>query len=186
MRLGLDFCSFLCYNTRMITKTQITSGTEAILDLSTPVFVGDVDQGQALVMDDDGGEHWVSLDRLDPVSPLPAPTQKELDDEAFWDMEREERMSDFWSFFRNSLDNLTFFLIVLIMDNTNTYHVSGLFETGTETATFPRSREGLNEAYSFAHNAAAYVIRCGAEVVEEFDPWADDMRREMASNSFSR
>ena len=99
MRLGLDFSDFLWYNTRMITKTQITSGTEAILDLSTPVFVGDVDQGQALVMDDDGGEHWVSLDRLDPVAPLPAPTKKELDDEAFWDMEREERMSDFWSFF---------------------------------------------------------------------------------------
>jgi len=95
MRLGLDFCCFLCYNIRMITKTQITSGSEAILDLSTPVFVGDVDQGQALVMNDDGGEQWVSLDRLDPVAPLPAPSQKELDDEAFWDMEREERMSDF-------------------------------------------------------------------------------------------
>jgi len=95
MRLGLDFSDFLWYYTCMITKTQITSGTEAILDLSTPVFVGDVDQGQALVLDDDGGEQWVSLDRLDPVAPLPAPSQKELDDEAFWDMEREERMSDF-------------------------------------------------------------------------------------------
>ena len=79
----------------MITKTQITSGSEAILDLSTPVFVGSVAEGQALVMNDDGGEEWVSLDRLDPVAPLPAPSQKELDDEAFWDMEREERMSDF-------------------------------------------------------------------------------------------
>ena len=95
MRLGLDFFDFLIYNTRMITKTQIKSGAEALLDLSTPVFVGDVDQGQALVLDDDGGEQWVSLDRLDPVAPLPAPSQKELDDEAFWDMEREERMSDF-------------------------------------------------------------------------------------------
>jgi len=79
----------------MITKTQITSGSEALLDPSSHVFVGSVAEGQALVMDDDGGEQWVSLDRLDPVAPLPAPTQKELDDEAFWDMEREERMSDF-------------------------------------------------------------------------------------------
>ena len=95
MRLALDFCSFLCYNTRMITKTQITSGTEAILDLSTPVFVGDVDQGQALVMDQDGGEQWVSVNRLDEVAPLPVPSQKQLDDEAWDAMEREERMSDF-------------------------------------------------------------------------------------------
>ena len=58
------------------------------------------------------------------------------------------------------------------MDN-KTYHVSGLFETGTETATFPRSREGLNGAYDFVSNAAAYVIKCGDEVVEEGDPWAD-------------
>ena len=95
MHLGLAFCSFLCYNTRMITKTQIKSGAEALLDLSSPVFVGDVKMGLAWVMDDDGGEQWVSLDRLDLVAPLPTPTQKELDDEAFWDMEREERMSDF-------------------------------------------------------------------------------------------
>ena len=59
------------------------------------------------------------------------------------------------------------------MDNTNTYHVSGLFETGTETATFPRSREGLDGAYAFVGNAAAYVIKCGDEVVEELDPWAE-------------
>ena len=58
------------------------------------------------------------------------------------------------------------------MDN-KTYHGSGLFETGTETATFPRSREGLNGAYDFVSNAAAYVIKCGDEVVEEVDPWAD-------------
>ena len=60
------------------------------------------------------------------------------------------------------------------MDNTNTYHVSGLFETGTENATFPRTREGLNGAYDFVGNAAAYVIKCGGEVVEELDPWAED------------
>ena len=58
------------------------------------------------------------------------------------------------------------------MDN-KTYYVSGLFETGTETATFPRSREGLAGAYDFVSNAAAYVIKCGDEVVEEVDPWAD-------------
>ena len=58
------------------------------------------------------------------------------------------------------------------MDN-KTYYVSGLFETGTETATFPRSREGLNGAYDFVGNAVAYVIKCGDEVVEEVDPWAD-------------
>ncbi len=79
----------------MITKTQIKSGAEALLDLSSHVFVGDVKDGLAWVMDDDGGEQWVAVDRLDEVAPLPAPTQKELDDEAFWDMEREERMSDF-------------------------------------------------------------------------------------------
>ena len=59
------------------------------------------------------------------------------------------------------------------MDN-KTYNVSGLFETGTENATFPRSREGLDGAYDFVSNAAAYVIKCGDEVVEELDPWADD------------
>ena len=59
------------------------------------------------------------------------------------------------------------------MDNTNTYHVSGLFETGTETATFPRTRDGLNGAYNFVCNAAADVIKCGDEVVEEIDPWAE-------------
>ena len=58
------------------------------------------------------------------------------------------------------------------MDN-KTYYVSGLFETGTETATFPRSREGLDGAYDFVSNAAAYGIKCGDEVVEEVDPWAD-------------
>ena len=70
------------------------------------------------------------------------------------------------------VDNRKKFPIVLIMDN-KTYHVSGLFETGTENATFPRSREGLDGAYDFVSNAAAYVIKCGDEVVEELDPWAD-------------
>ncbi len=58
------------------------------------------------------------------------------------------------------------------MDN-KTYYVSGLFETGTETTTFPRTRDGLDGAYDFVRNAAAYVIKCGDEVVEEVDPWAD-------------
>ena len=115
MRLGLDFSDFLWYNTRMITKTQIKSGAEALLDLSTSVFVGDVKMGLAWVLDDDGREQWVAVDRLTEVAPLPVPSQKQLDDEAWDAMEREERMSDFWSFFRNSLDNLTFFLILLIM-----------------------------------------------------------------------
>jgi len=95
MRLGLDFFFFLCYNTHMITKTQITSGSEAILDLSTPVFVVSVEDGQALVMDNDGGEQFVCFDRLDAVAPIPVPSQKQLDDEAWWEMERQERMSDF-------------------------------------------------------------------------------------------
>ena len=56
------------------TKTQIKSGTEAILDLSTPVFVSDIEDGQALVMDDDGGERWVSANRLDAFVPTPAST----------------------------------------------------------------------------------------------------------------
>ena len=60
------------------------------------------------------------------------------------------------------------------MDNTTTYHVSGLFETGTETATFPRSREGLNGAYDFVGNAFAWEIKCGAELVDECDPWKED------------
>ena len=115
MRLGLDFFDFLWYNTRMITKTQIKSGAEALLDLSTSVFVGDVKMGLAWVLDDDGREQWVAVDRLTEVAPLPVPSQKQLDEEAWDAMEREERMSDFWSFFRNSLDNLTFFLILLIM-----------------------------------------------------------------------
>ena len=73
---------------------------------------------------------------------------------------------------KKKFDSRTFFLIVLIMDN-KIYYVSGLFETGTETATFPRSREGLDGAYDFVSNAAAYVIKCGDEVVEELDPWAE-------------
>ena len=95
MRLGLDFFFFLCYNTRMITKTQIKSGAEALLDLSSPVFVGDVKMGLAWVLDDNGREQWVAVDRLTEVAPLPVPSQKQLDDEAWWEMEREERMSDF-------------------------------------------------------------------------------------------
>jgi hypothetical protein len=95
MRLGVDFFDFLIYNTRMITKTQIKSGAEALLDLSSPVFVGDVKDGLAWVMDQDGGEQWVSVNRLDEVAPLPVPSQKQLDDEAWDAMEREERMSDF-------------------------------------------------------------------------------------------
>jgi hypothetical protein len=73
---------------------------------------------------------------------------------------------------KKKFDNRTFFPIVLIMDN-KTYHVSGLFETGTENATFPRTREGLDGAYDFVSNAAAYVIKCGDELVEEVDPWAE-------------
>jgi len=49
----------------MITK-QIKSGIDAILDLSTHVTVIDVDvTGFVLVMDEDGGEFWVSSNRLD-------------------------------------------------------------------------------------------------------------------------
>ena len=77
-----------------------------------------------------------------------------------------------WKKVKKKFDNRTFFPILLIMDN-KTYHVSGLFETGTENATFPRSREGLDGAYDFVSNAAAYVIKCGDEVVEEVDPWAE-------------
>ena len=55
----------------MITKTQIKSGAEALLDLSSPVFVGDVKMGLAWVMDQDGGEEWVAVDRLTEVAPLP-------------------------------------------------------------------------------------------------------------------
>ena len=95
MRLGVDFSDFLWYNTRMITTTQIKSGTEALLDLSIPVFVGDVKIGLAWVLDEDGGEQWVPVSRLDEVAPLPVPSQKQLDDEAWDAMEREERMSDF-------------------------------------------------------------------------------------------
>jgi len=36
-------------------------------------------------------------------------------------MEREERMSDLWSFFRKTLDNLTKILIVLIMTTTDSF-----------------------------------------------------------------
>jgi hypothetical protein len=46
-------------------------------------------------MDQDGGEQWVSVNRLDEVAPLPVPSQKQLDEEAWDAMEREERMSDF-------------------------------------------------------------------------------------------
>lgn len=121
MRLGLDFSDFLWYNTRMITKTQIKSGAEALLDLSSPVFVGSVIDGFAWVMDDDGHEQWVAVDRLTEVAPLPAPSQKELDDERWDEMEREERMSDFWSFFHKTLDSLTKILIVLIMTTTDSF-----------------------------------------------------------------
>jgi len=78
-----------------MTTTQIKSGTEAILDLSIPVFVADVKDGLAWVLDDDGGEQWVGFNRLDAVAPIPVPTQKEIDDDLWDTMEREERMSDF-------------------------------------------------------------------------------------------
>ena len=78
----------------------------------------------------------------------------------------------FFIFFRKTLDNRSFFPILYIM-NTKTYFASGLFETGTETATFDRTREGLESAYEFMSGAAAYVIKCGGEVVEEFDPWLE-------------
>ena len=57
---------------------------------------------------------------------------------------------------------------------TATYTASGLFETGTETATFDRSREGLTAAYEFVSNAFAWEIKCGAELVDECDPWEED------------
>ena len=62
--------------------------------------------------------------------------------------------------------------------NTKTYSVSGLFETGTETATFPRSREGLDSAYDFIGNAFAWEIKCGAELVDEYDPWLEADKEE--------
>ena len=51
------------------------------------------------------------------------------------------------------------------------YSVSGLFETGSQTATFDRSREGLDAAYEFVGNAFAWRITCGCELVDECDPW---------------
>jgi len=72
-----------------MTTTQIKSGTEAILDLSTPVFVGDVKMDLAWVLDDNGREQWVAVDRLTEVAPLPVPTQKEIDDDIWDTMERE-------------------------------------------------------------------------------------------------
>ena len=60
------------------------------------------------------------------------------------------------------------------MLNTKTYFASGLFQDGTETATFPRSREGLDSAYEFIGNAFAWEIKCGAELVDECDPWKED------------
>ena len=56
---------------------------------------------------------------------------------------------------------------------TATYTASGLFETGTETATFDRSREGLTAAYDFVYDAMAWQIKCGDELVDELDPWAE-------------
>jgi len=58
------------------------------------------------------------------------------------------------------------------------YSVSGLFETGTETATFDRSREGLDSAYKFVGNAFAWEIKCGSELVDECDPWKEDDKAE--------
>ena len=66
------------------------------------------------------------------------------------------------------------------------YNVSGLFETGTETATFDRSREGLDAAYEFVGNAFAWEIKCGSELVDECDPWAEDDRDESRSYSFEQ
>ena len=59
------------------------------------------------------------------------------------------------------------------MENNTTYTASGLFETGTEIATFDRTREGLEAAYDFVSGAVAYRITCGGEVVEDFNPWDD-------------
>ena len=66
------------------------------------------------------------------------------------------------------------------------YDVSGLFETGTETATFDRSREGLGAAYEFVNNAFAWEIKCGSELVDECDPWTEEDRDECRSYSFKQ
>lgn len=79
----------------MINTTQIKSGLEAILDLSTPVFVGCVEDGQAFVIDQDGGEQWVSINRVDAIAPHPVPSEKQIAQDVWDAMEREERMSDF-------------------------------------------------------------------------------------------
>lgn len=79
----------------MQITTQIKSGTEAILDLSTPVFVGLVKDGEAFIIDQDGGEQWVNVNRLDSVAQVPTPSEEELKADDWWAMEREERMSDF-------------------------------------------------------------------------------------------
>lgn len=71
------------------------------------------------------------------------------------------------------LDNHTEIHILLIME-AKLYSVSGLFETGTEIATFDRSREGLEQAYDFVGNAFAWQIKCGSELVDECDPWRED------------
>jgi len=60
------------------------------------------------------------------------------------------------------------------MTTSNTYSVSGQFRNGTDVASFPRTREGLESAYKWIYDAAAWQIKCGSELVDEFDPWADE------------
>lgn len=50
------------------------------------------------------------------------------------------------------------------------YTASGLFETGTETASF----ETQAAAREFVRNAFAWQIKCGAKLVDECNPWEED------------
>ena len=56
------------------TPSVYNINSEAILDLLIPVFVNDIEDGQALVVDEDGGERWVSVNRLDAFVPTLAST----------------------------------------------------------------------------------------------------------------
>lgn len=106
MRLGVDFFDFVWYNTRM-------SITE--LDVLHRNHLHGYDQA---MKDGDRSAvdfHSREMDRLEEQITA---RMAEVD---FYDSE------DYWSFFRKVLDNLTFFLIVLIM-NTDTTNLFSSFD----------------------------------------------------------
>ena len=73
--LGLAISVRGWYNTRMTVKENICNGSEVVFDGNTWGIVTDTDleNNQVEVMDEDGGEEWIDLDRVDHITKVSDP-----------------------------------------------------------------------------------------------------------------